>query len=384
MAMGVLAGWAVLLAAQAGAAQEPVTGIDPLAVNDLLHEFVDAGRSPGVTAAIAWPSGALEAWAVGHHDQAGEQPLALHDRLMYGSIGKTWFAALAVQLAEEERLGLDDRLQEYLGHHDWYARLPNAETITLASLLRHTSGVMDHVRLPEFWEMAREAPDQPRRPEELMRLLLDREPLFAVDEGWAYADANYILLGMALEEVLDDTVYRAVWRRFLQPLELADVQASLGPDLPGLAQGWHRLGEDWEEARPVLRQGRFYLNPQFEWCGGGYHGTTADLARWGAELFGGDAISATARRTMLDAAVAAPLAPDGRYGYGVIRSSTPHGEAWGHSGWFPGYLSEMMWFPELGLCIAVQFNTDEMQVSGSPRALVLQIAALAAARADRD
>jgi hypothetical protein len=81
---------------------------------------------------------------------------------------------------------------------------------------------------------------------------------------------------------------------------------------------------------------------------------------------------------MLDAAVDAQLFPGDRYGYGVIVSKTPHGDAWGHSGFFPGYLTEMMWFPDLGVCVVVQFNTDQFATAGHPRMLTLEVVKLLA------
>ena len=40
---------------------------------------------------------------------------------------------------------------------------------------------------------------------------------------------------------------------------------------------------------------------------------------------------------MLEAAVPAKLGPETKYGLGVIvRSGTPVGTTWGHSGFFPG------------------------------------------------
>lgn len=350
----------------------PAVAQDP--VGALLDQFVEAGRSPGVSVAIAKPDGSLMAWARGWEDPGSEQKLSTDHYLMSGSIGKTYFAALAAELMEEGRMKPEDRLAQYLGDLDWYARLPNAQTVTIDSLLKHTSGVMDHVRMPEFFAQAEAEPQKQWTRAELMAFLLDEEPLFAVDEGWAYADANYILLGMALEKELGESVYREVWRRYLQPLGLHQTRENNSYDLPGLAQGWHILGTDWQEAKPVIRNGAFYLNPQMEWCGGGYRSTTSDLAKWGAELFAGRAVSAPARQRMLDAAVDAQLYPGDRYGYGVIVASTPAGPAWGHSGWFPGYLSEMMWLPELGVCVAVQVNSDDARKVGPLRALAVEVA----------
>lgn len=361
----------------------PAVAQDP--VGKLLDEFVAAGRSPGVSVAIAKPDGSVMAWTRGHEDPAAEAKLETHHQLMSGSIGKTYFAALAMQLIDEGRISADDKLAKFLGERDWYERLPNHADITLGSLMLHTSGMVDPIAMPELWTKLEADPTATWGEADWMSFLLDHDPLFEVGSAWAYTDANYWLLGLALEEELGESVYRAVWERFLQPLVLADTDANVARDLTGLAVGWSSWGKGpGEEPRRTIEDGRFYINPQMEWCGGGYRCTTSDLARWGAALFGGNALSKKARASMVAAAVDAQLFPGDRYGYGVIVSETPAGPAHGHSGFFPGYLSEMMWFPELGCCIAVQYNTDNMRQAGHPRQMVMQIAATLADDADED
>jgi len=73
-------------------------------------------------------------------------------------------------------------------------------------------------------------------------------------------------------------------------------------------------------------------------------------------------------------AVGAKLGPGDRYAYGVIVSETPFGEGWGHQGWFPGYLSELMCFPKHGFSIAVQVNTDNVRTTGPLRRQVFAAA----------
>jgi D-alanyl-D-alanine carboxypeptidase len=69
---------------------------------------------------------------------------------------------------------------------------------------------------------------------------------------------------------------------------------------------------------------------------------------------------------MLDAAVPARLGPGTKYGLGVIvRPTTPVGPAWGHSGFFPGYQTELIYLPELGLSLAIQVNTSAPRATGS-------------------
>lgn len=345
----------------------------------LADEFVKAKEVPGISLAIAYPDGRVIAATSGFADLERQIELTPQHRLMSGSIGKTYFAALFLDLVHSGQMSPDDLLSKYLGEEEWFERLPNAKTITMSSLFRHTSGVTEHVRLPEFWEAAKAEPNRRWQAPELLEFILDREPLFAVDEGWAYADTNYIIAGLAMETVLPDSAYREIYRRYLLPNKLSNTLPNHSPELPGLAQGYHILGEPgWTEWKPVMNKGRFYINPQMEWCGGGYYSTTSDLARWGALLFGDKLLPAKSRELALKHAVDAQLMPGDQYGLGVIVSETEHGPGWGHSGWFPGYLSEMMYLPELGCCVAVQVNTDHVRRVGHPRRNVMAVAALVA------
>ena len=60
--------------------------------------------------------------------------------------GKTFVAAVVLQLAEEGKIGLDDKLEKWLGKEPWYGRLPNGPDLTVRHLLTHTAG------LPEYFE----------------------------------------------------------------------------------------------------------------------------------------------------------------------------------------------------------------------------------------
>jgi D-alanyl-D-alanine carboxypeptidase len=79
---------------------------------------------------------------------------------------------------------------------------------------------------------------------------------------------------------------------------------------------------------------------------------------------------------MLDA-VPARLGPNTSYGLGVIVRQTPAGPVWGHSGFFPGYATEMIYVPATKVAAAIQVNVTQPY----PRGLVpflLRVAAIAA------
>ncbi len=70
--------------------------------------------------------------------------------------------------------------------------------------------------------------------------------------------------------------------------------------------------------------------------------------------------------------VSAPmLGKETKYGLAVIIRQTEAGISYGHSGFFPGYLTEMMYFPEQKIALAVQFNTSLPRSTGKPPAKFL-------------
>src|SRR6185503_13999969 len=84
-----------------------------------LEAFVAAGRVPGVSAGIAHADGHL-ALAAGKRARAGAAPLEPDDLLCAGSTGKTFVAAVVLQLVQEGKLALDDLAGEYLGELDGF------------------------------------------------------------------------------------------------------------------------------------------------------------------------------------------------------------------------------------------------------------------------
>jgi len=107
--------------------------------------------------------------------------------------------------------------------------------------------------------------------------------------------------------------------------------------------------------------GSMIVNPQFEWTGGGMASTTADLARWGKMMYEGRAFDASMLPIMLEGVTAPMLGRDAKYGLGAILRPTPLGKTYGHSGFFPGYMTEMMYWPDAKIAVAVQVNTSEFQ-----------------------
>jgi CubicO group peptidase (beta-lactamase class C family) len=121
----------------------------------------------------------------------------------------------------------------------------------------------------------------------------------------------------------------------------------------------------------MIQAGKFIINPQFEWTGGGYASTAEDLARWAKMIYEGRSFSADLLPQVLDGVPAPMLGKETRYGLGVIIRQTAAGTSYGHSGFFPGYMTDMMYFPEQKIAVAVQVNTSVPRDLGKPLSRVL-------------
>jgi D-alanyl-D-alanine carboxypeptidase len=323
-----------------------------------LDSLYEGGHFPGATFAVALADGSMISLAVGQSDTASHTPMKPADRMLAGSTGKTFFAAVALQLIGEGRLGLDDPISKYLGAEPWFRRLPNANDITIRMLMNHTSGLVRYEFRDEFTRDLTADPYRVWKPDEQIAYILDTQPPFAAGQGWEYSDTNYIVLGMIMERITGTKMYDEIRRRVTGPLGLDDVIPQESPSIPGLVQGYAGPQNPFGGKDAMLENGRLILNPQFEWAGGGFAVTSAALARWARALYRNEVFDSRLNAEVFDGKPARGLGRGARYGLGVIILDTPLGPSWGHSGFFPGYLTEMRYYPDHGFAVAIQVNTS--------------------------
>ena len=105
--------------------------------------------------------------------------------------------------------------------------------------------------------------------------------------------------------------------------------------------------------------GEMAWHPGFEWTGGGLVSNSTDLARWGWYLFSGKAMSYPYLNELLKSVPISEESDEIKYAAGVaIYLKSPYGPVYGHGGWIPGYCSSLRYYPEYGISIAFQINSD--------------------------
>jgi D-alanyl-D-alanine carboxypeptidase len=293
--------------------------------------------------------------AIGVSDLQTGATLKTTDRLLAASIGKTFVATLTMMLVQEGKLKLDDKIQTWLGTEPWFNQLPNATDITLRMLLNHSSGIENHAEMSSFEKQTLKSSARNIHYDELIAYVLKKKPLFPAGQGYNYSDTNYILVGMIIEKVTGRSLYELIDEKILKPFKLERTIPSNALTLPEMSNGYLDDG-------PVIVDGKFRINPQWEWASGGFASTAEDLARWGHLLYEGEVLSPGS----LDEMIKSTSTGEGAlYGLGVMISRSNFGRTYGHDGDFPGYISDLRYYTKYKVTVAVMVNSDRASVTDS-------------------
>ena len=278
-----------------------------------------------------------------------------------GSIAKSFEAALALKLAEEGLLDLDQPISTWLPEHR------NVDSgITLRQLLNHSSGVFNVFEHPDFpWVGPNVDYGREWRLEEVLELFV-LEPYGPPGYAQHYSSTNYLLLTAIIEQTAGASVPDEVERLFLEPLELDNTVMSMG-ELP---PSHYTVVHPWVDVDFDGCLEDFSDKPQ-TWIATMTHpvlyATPEDMARWMQALYHEQRVlSSQSLGEMLT--IPETTLPDpegGRYGLGVVDFSEILGtRVIGHGGSSLGYSAAALYLPEYGLSVAWAINTGE-----SPRGL---------------
>lgn len=327
-----------------------------------LDSITQSDGLPGLTLAAVLPDGRLVSLASGWEDVELKKNMPVGGQMFTGSTGKTFVSALVLQLVAEGRLGLDDKVSTFFQGQEeaWYHRLPNAAELTVRSLLNHTSGLPRYIFQDSFLKEVKANPMRSWTPRECLAVLFGLPALHAVGQGWGYSDTNYLLLGLIIEKITGDTFYHQAQTRLLGPFNLRHTYPSTQRALPGLVQGY--IGEDnfFGLPKKTVENGLYAMNPQFEWCGGGFVTNVDDLAYWMKWLHGGQVLSPEVYGQLVaavDFRTGQPAAAG--YGLGCFVWQSELGKFLGHAGLMPGYLTQAEYSEKYGFAIALQANTGQ-------------------------
>jgi D-alanyl-D-alanine carboxypeptidase len=320
-----------------------------------MQRILDAYRAhsavPGAVIAAHFADNTTISVASGLADREHGTPMPADARMLASGAAKTFFAALAIELAGEGRLNLDTPITVYLHGAPWLSRLPNALRVTSRMLLLQTSGYGSYTQA--FYDDLAKDPLRPREHLEILKSLFDGPPKYDPGQHFEPSDLDYDLLAVVEEAVVHESPYAEIDRRFVKRLALHATAPVHGPRVEGLVPGY--LGPQSPVGNVLTTDGTLVVNPAYEWAGGGYVSTAADLARWMGAYCRGEVLPPK----LWAEVVHGVDTPDGQWGAGLWIEHTPLGPAYRAEGMFPGYRTEVRWYRDLDLAIAIQVNISD-------------------------
>jgi CubicO group peptidase (beta-lactamase class C family) len=177
-----------------------------------------------------------------------------------GAVAIPQVSTVLFQLIDEGTVKLDDKIA------NWLPDVPNADKVTLGQLAQMTSGYADYVQDPEFLDAFLRNPFRQWRPEELFNYGTRQPLLFEPGTNWSYSHTNYVLLGLALEEITAQPLTEVIQERILDPLAMAQ---TADPGTPEILQPvLHAFDSERREFFQIPQEKEFiedstYWNPSW-------------------------------------------------------------------------------------------------------------------------
>lgn len=181
---------------------------------------------PGVIVGI-WTPEFTYKHAIGKADLKTGQERKFDDKIRIGSITKTFVGTVILQLVDEGKMLLDDRLDKY------YPSYPNASNITIRQMLDMTSGIPDYISNPVVEKSFVYNRFDQYTPEQIFDITSSMKPGFAPGTSWQYSNGNYHLLGMIIEKITGNKLGNEIDNRIIKPLGLTNTTLPVSTEMSG-------------------------------------------------------------------------------------------------------------------------------------------------------
>jgi CubicO group peptidase (beta-lactamase class C family) len=241
------------------------------------------------------------------------------------SVSKQFTAMLIMQLVQEKKIKLKDKITDYLLNY----RKDTGDKITIHHLLTHTSGIPNFTN--EFWD---EYSLKRYTVEEMVENFCSGDLEFEPGSTYRYSNSGYYLLGAIIEKVAGKPFEQVLQERILEPV------------------GMHNSGIDKPETLLEKRAAGYYktidgfvnvdyiLMPNVGGAGAMYS-TVEDLYLWDQALYTNKLLSQKYKKIMFK-----PFLNNYAYGWGVgkmeIGSTDDSTSSIGHTGYLRAFNSRIV------------------------------------------
>ena len=279
--------------------------------------------------------------AVGFSDGKGKKANQ-DNQFKIASITKMMTAVVILQMQEEGKLNIEDKISVYLNdinfvkvkYLHFYHGKAYGNSLSIRQLLQHTSGIADLFTDASFRFFLNELlhKKQEWNAEKLMnryyRYNLNKHAHFVPGSGYYYSDLNYFLLGLIIEKLSGQTLAQQFRSRILEPLEMRNSYFEYYEQ----ACGNKEVAHSFLNKRDITKT----LNTSYDWAGGGMISNTSDLALFMKGLFNCQLYKSDSTLKTMTTMLPHPIKAGGVgfYGLGIFQYNFNGDTYYGHGGFW--------------------------------------------------
>ena len=318
----------------------------------LLDKYVQKGL-PGLALLVKTPEQGLWVGASGYSNIETKSKMKICNIVYSASIGKTYCAVAVMQLVDQGKIQLEDKINLYLGSNIC-DKIPNGNSATIRDLLGHTSGIPNFETGTDFIADVLNDPFSITTPD-LIEYEYNKKPLFGAGEDYKYSSTGYELLAKIIDNVTHENHCKYYTSNIFAPAGMVNTyykQEEGFPIPPGLVQCYFdRLGNGKIENISATNN---YLTKIFT----GSDGIMAPVYDY--YLF----INALVNGNLVNEESFAEMTTwrdtyswtTNQYGLGLQKRETKYGNKIGHDGDAMGAGADMFYFPESDVFIVSATN----------------------------
>jgi N-acyl-D-amino-acid deacylase len=196
------------------------------AIDEMLRRFIEENRVPGAAIAVTDRGRLVLARGYGYADIAAKTPVQPTSLFRIASISKPITAVAILQLVDQKKLSLDDKICDVLQLDEQMKSVAQCDErqreITIRHLLEHRGGWDRDLSFDAMFQSVRFARDcgvpAPASPKEVIRAMLGQKLDFDPGHRYAYSNYGYCLLGRVIETVTGQPYDEYVKQHVLSPL----------------------------------------------------------------------------------------------------------------------------------------------------------------------
>ncbi|MFP9114146.1 serine hydrolase domain-containing protein [Flavobacterium sp. RHBU_3] len=269
--------------------------------------------------------------AYGFADIGSKVKATTQTKYKIGSITKMFTASVVFQLIQEKKLKPDTKLSTF------FPKIKNADKITIANMLNHSSGIYNYTNDSTFTPKL--TTQQLRR--DMLEQLYKYDAVFEPGTKAEYSNSNYLLLGFIIQDITHKSYKDNVTSRIINKVGLKNTKY------------YGKIDSKKNEAYSYKKEGDTWVK-QEEWhetvagAAGALQSTPEDLTKFITALWAGKIINpeSLAHMTTMDFS----------YGKGVFNFPFGERKFYGHNGGIEAFESVVGYYPKEELAVSLITN----------------------------